>query len=288
MHPATALDPSRRRGCASSAAPPVRLRRVLRRVLASAAAVLLAAAIPGAALLVAAPARAGETVTLAAEDDWPPYSSVRANGEPEGFAVDVVREAFATQGITASFVAAPFARCMFLAQEGQVTGCFDATIVDDNRDVYHWHPTPMFREELAIFGRAGGSDHRLGLADLAGRSVGYTLGYTYPTEFQRDPRIRRVSAQSDRVLLEMLQAGRVDYILINTAPAWLRINTTPALKGRFEKAGVISDDGFWIAFTRARPEGERMAEAFERGLAALKQSGRYEAMSAALRRRIGF
>ncbi len=79
-------------------------------------------------------ARAAEVVQIAAEDDWAPYSSVAAaGGQPVGFAVDLVREAFATQGVEVRFVGVPFARCMYMAKLGQVAGCFNATIVDDNK-----------------------------------------------------------------------------------------------------------------------------------------------------------
>lgn len=234
-------------------------------------------------------AQAATTVLIAAEDDWAPYShAVQGSSEPQGLAADIVREAFASQGVTAQFVVVPFARCMLMAQNGQAVGCFNATIISDNRNTYHWHPTPMFQEELAIFGTLDKLRRDLKLADLAGHSVGYTLGYTYPSEFQDDPNIRRVSAKSDRVLIEMLGAGRVDYILLNTAPGYLRINAVPALKDRIGKVGVISQDGFWIAFTRAKPEGEVMAATFERGLAALKANGRYDALTAAFRKRVGF
>ncbi|TAK74476.1 MAG: transporter substrate-binding domain-containing protein [Aquabacterium sp.] len=241
------------------------------------------------AALAATAMAAPEKILLAAEDDWPPYSSVRGDRSgPEGFAVDVVREAFATQGVQVGFVVVPFARCMLMARTGEALGCFDATVLDDNRDTYHWHETPMFHEELAVFGRAGGSRRDMTLANLEGSTVGYTVGYTYPPAFFRNPKIRRVSAKSDRVLLEMLNAGRVDYILANTAPAYLRINASAKFKGRVEKVGSLSVDGFWIAFTRADPKGKRMALVFERGLQALKADGRYDTMQAAFRKRVGF
>jgi len=95
--------------------------------------------------------------------------------------------------------------------------------VADLRDDYHWHPTPMFVEELAIFGRKDSGRTDMTLAALEGHRVGYTIGYTYPLAFRQNPRILKAAAKSDRQLLEMLDARRVDYILINTAPAWLRL-----------------------------------------------------------------
>lgn len=242
-----------------------------------------------AALLGSAPALpAAQTITVAAEDDWAPYSFVApGQTQPQGLAVDIVREAFATQGIEVRFVGVPFTRCMFLARTGQVAGCFNVTQVADLRDAYIWHVTPMFHEELAIFGRKGSPRTDLGLADLEGKRVGFTLGYTYPTAFRQNPRVEKVAAKGDQQLLELLLAGRVDYILANTAPARLRLSTQPQMRAAIERVGVISQDGFWLAFTRADPQGEQLAARFEQGLAALRASGRLAAMQAALHKRLG-
>ncbi len=231
---------------------------------------------------------AAQTITVAAEDDWAPYSFVApGQTQPQGLAVDIVREAFATQGIEVRFVGVPFTRCMFLARTGQVAGCFNVTQIADLRDLYLFHATPMFHEELAIFGRKGSARTNLGLADLEGKRVGFTLGYTYPTAFRQNPRIDKIIAKTDQQLLNLLAAGRVDYILAFSVPTWLRLSTQPGLHAAIERVGVISQDGVWLAFTRADPQGEQLAARFEQGLAALRASGRLAAMQAALHKRLG-
>lgn len=236
---------------------------------------------------------APSAVLIAAEDDWAPYASApAAGGSPKGMAVDLVREAMATQGIEVRFAAVPFTRCMFMARNGEAAGCFNATIVADNRGDYHWHPTPMFHEELAIFARGDGTAPANGaspisLKDLEGRRVGYTLGYTYPAEFRQNPKIRKISAKSDQVLIEMLLAGRVDHVLLNTAPAYLRLRQMGRPPQALAKVGVLSMDGFWVAFSRQRPDGEALAARFEAGLAALKSSGRLQALQQQMRQSLG-
>ena len=83
-----------------------------------------------------------------------------------------------------------------------------AVIVDDNKADYHWHPSPMFHEELAVFSRAGGGEKGIGLRQLEGKRVGYTLGYTYPAEFRQNDKILKFSAKSDHMLLDMLLARK--------------------------------------------------------------------------------
>jgi polar amino acid transport system substrate-binding protein len=54
-----------------------------------------------------------------------------------------------------------------------------------------------------------------------------------------------------------------------------------------EKVGMLSLDGFWLSFSKRHPEGQRMANLFERGLQELKQSGRFAQLELQLKTRIG-
>lgn len=231
---------------------------------------------------------AQDTVLLGAEDDWAPYSSATPDRRTvEGLAPELVTAAFDTQGVRVTFKVLPFARCMLHAERGLVAGCFNATRVTGNQDLYCWHPTPLFQEELAIFGpHSYQATRELGVADLEGKRVGVTLGYTYPTEFMRNPKVTRVSAASDDNLLQMLAARRVDYILINTLPAYVRLASMPTVKGQVKRVGVVSQDAFWVAFSKKHPDGQRMCQRFEQGLQAIKASGRYDQAVSQLRRRV--
>ena len=229
-------------------------------------------------LLTTVSAHAAADVVIAAEDDWPPYSFVgRSGGDATGFAVNLVREAFASQGVHVRFLTVPFARCMFLAKIGKVSGCFDATILNENRDQYYWHKTPMFHEELSIFGRDTDPRSNLTLHDLegTGKRVGYTIEYTYPESFTLNSHLLKYGAKSDVMLLQMLAAGHLDYIVVNTTPAYMHIRHMGKSAVHLHKVGVISEDGFWVAFTRADPSGAELARTFDRGLQALHDNGRY-------------
>lgn len=220
--------------------------------------------------LVAAP------LVIGAEDDWAPYcASDKESGQSHGLAPELVRAIFAIEGIEIAFRSLPFARCMHEAKNGKIAGCFNATITEDNRYQYHWHVTPMFEEDLSIFALASEQRRDLTLASLEGKNVGLTLGYTYPTDLMDNPRITRFFVKSDAQTLEMLVRGRVDYILMNGIPGYLKIHQKQ-LEDKVVKVGKVSTDGFWLAFSRNHPQGEDMANRFEQGLQKLKNNGTYE------------
>lgn len=258
----------------------------------------LRGALLGGALLASTvqQAQAAERVLLAGEDDWPPYSATDKPGadsqqRPAGFSADLIEAAFATQGIQVQFITVPFTRCMLYAKSGQVAGCFNATITDDNRADYLWHQPAMFEEELSIFARADDaatSGRELRLADLRGKRVAYTNGYTYPSEFLHDSRIQKFGAVSDAGLIRMLLGKRVDYILLNRTPGWQRIEASPEFRGRLQRVGLISMDGFWIAFSKNHPDSPRLAQAFGQGLAQMRRDGSYQRLLDEFRRRVHY
>jgi polar amino acid transport system substrate-binding protein len=232
-------------------------------------------------------------IVLAGEDDWPPYSytdkAARGQGiEPQGFSPRLIRAAFATQGMNVKFIAVPFARCMRLAQTAQVAGCFNASITDENRGDYIWHDPPMFAEELSIFGPPDREAKPVQLADLRGRRVGVTNGYTYPSALTHDPRISKFPANSDENLIDMLLSKRVDFILMNRTPGWLRIDGMPAAKGRIAYRGQLSADQFWIAFSKKSPNAQQAAETFGKGLAQMRKDGSYQAMLEDFRKQVKY
>ena len=227
-----------------------------------------------------------ETIVVAAEDDWAPYSFATPGGGVDGLAPALVAAVFERRNIRVKFAVVPFARCLLMAQTGAVVGCFDASITDENRAQFYWHPTPLFQEELAIFARQDSREADVKLEQLEGHTLGLTIGYTYPTSVMNNARIRKVNVPSDANLLNMLVAGRVDYILINTMPGYYRAARDRHFAGRVKRVGVVQLDGFWVCFSRTHPDGKRLAELFETGLQEIKANGTYARITADFYRRL--
>lgn len=228
------------------------------------------------------------TITIAAEDDWAPYSSMKADKSgPEGFSPDLVRAVFKLKGVDVKFEAVPFVRCLQMVKTGKAVACFDTTITEENKDEFYWHKTPIFEEDLAIFALSDATQSGLTMSGLEGSTVGITTGYTYPTDFMQNKKIKRFEANSDDHLLKMLLAKRVQFVILNTMPGLLRIKNDAGLRGKVKQVGLISKDGFWLNFSKVHPDGKRMADIFEAGLLEFKASGRYDKMMSEFKQRLG-
>ncbi|MDO9237235.1 MAG: transporter substrate-binding domain-containing protein [Aquabacterium sp.] len=226
------------------------------------------------------------TITIAAEDDWAPYSSMKADKSgPEGLSPDLVRAVFKHKGVDVKLMAVPFSRALQLAKDGKVVAAFNTSINEENKNEYYWHKTPLFEEGLSIFALSTSTQSNLTTKALEGSTVGTTVGYTYPSTFSANPKIKKSEAASDDLLLKMLAAKRVQYIIMNTMPGLIRIKNSPDLNGKIKVVGEISKDGFWLNFSKTHPDGKRMADLFEVGLTELKANGQYDKMVSDFKKR---
>ena len=232
-------------------------------------------------LLCAAHAMAGERIRIGAEDDWSPYSS-SVNGKPQGFAVDVVRAAWAAAGVEVELVPLPYARCMKEVDRGDLAGCFNTLRDPVQEPRYRWHQQPLFQARIGIYGRVtpGETPKPLSLADLRGKRIGTTHGYDYGAAFDGDPTMLRDGAPSDLSSLRKLVAGRVDYALVFDRVANAIAKTHPELGRAYALQGVLVAPYLYLSFSPKYPDIDRMVLRFDQGLATVRKSGEYARIEA--------
>jgi polar amino acid transport system substrate-binding protein len=224
----------------------------------------------------ALPVRADSTVVIGAEDDWAPYSSAQGR-DAQGFAVDVVREAFALAGVTVQFKALPYSRCMAETRAGRLLACFDAVPNSLIAAHYLWPKLPLFSTNMNIYARAGSAQRGLRARDLEGRTVAVQRDYEYGDAFDLNMRIRRKVVDKNEQGFRMLLAGRVEYMAAEARIADALFRSKPEhFGGRFVLAGTVAKPDLFIAFSKSAPGSAHMLDLFNRGYAKLRASPRYK------------
>jgi polar amino acid transport system substrate-binding protein len=228
--------------------------------------------------LAACPGAAAETITIGAEDDWAPYSSV-VERKAQGFAVDVVREAFAAVNITVNFEVLPYVRCLAKAKAGQIVGCFDAVPNGMIASSYLWHAHPLFTTHMNVYGLADSKEQGLVATSLEGKTVGVARDYEYGDEFDLNTKIVRKVVDKNEHGFKMLLAKRIQYMAAEERIANALFTKYPETFGsKFKLVGTVSTPGLFIAFTKNSPDGAKYLEKFNQGYAALRKSGKYQAI----------
>ncbi|WP_237219061.1 substrate-binding periplasmic protein [Rhodoferax aquaticus] len=220
---------------------------------------------------------AAETVTLGAEDDWAPYSS-KVGSEAQGFAVDIVREAFKAAGVDVKFSPVPYARCMAVTKSGELAGCFDAARNSTLENDYLWHAKPLFNARINIYAPADSKESGLTPKSLEGKVVGVTNGYEYGDEFDTNTKIKRDVANQDEQGFRKLLANRVPYMLAYEKVANAVFTKNKEFAGKFKAVGITADPGLYIAFSKKHPDGAKFVEKFNQGFETIVKNGKYKAI----------
>lgn len=229
------------------------------------------------ALLALSASLHAETVFINAEDDWAPFSSMRADKQGvEGLSPSLVSAAFNSQGIEVKFNAVPFARCLIEVERGKVVACFDTSITEYNKDKFIWHKTPLFEEGLSIFALSESKEANLSAKDLEGKKVGLTHGYSYPNILMDNKKIIKDESPFDDTQLKKILLRRIQYGIINTTPGTLMVNANRNFKGKIKIVGLVETSVFYLNFSKTHKDGQRMADIFEKGMQDIKSNGTYK------------
>lgn len=229
-------------------------------------------------LLGACGPAAADTITVGAEDDWAPYSSV-VERRAQGFAVDVVRESFAAVNVTVHFEVLPYVRCLAQAKAGHIVGCFDAVPNGMISNSYLWHDHPLFTTHMNVYALADSKEQGLIAARLEGKTVGVARDYEYGDEFDLNTKIVRRVVDKNEHGFKMLLAKRIQYMAAEERIANALFAKYPAaFGGKFKMVGTVARPGLYMAFTKASPDGARYLAKFNQGYAAIRKSGRYQAI----------
>lgn len=215
-----------------------------------------------------------ETVKIIAEDDWYPYSAQFDDGS-RGIAVDIVRAAFAAEGVNVKFDAMNYDRGMVLVREGMAIGCFDAPRTQEIENAFLWHDQPLF-SAVGLFYATSDYTGRINSVDeVAGKRVGLTQGYGYGDIIDLNMRMIKEYSKTDTVIIKKLIANRLDFIVLYEKIADYLIPKLNA-QGKIKPVGKATYIDLYIAFSKGHSEGKKFRDIFSRGFRKIKNDGTYQ------------
>lgn len=229
--------------------------------------------------LLAPSAHAGEFVRLTT-GEWPPYISrdLRHNG----LISRIVTQAFALEDIEVEYGFYPWKRAMDLAKTADWDGS-SVWLWTEERSRDFLYSDPIIDSQEVFFHLRGANFDWEGYSDLARYEIGVTLGYSYGEEFDRQVKEGRVRVQkvaTDELNFNKLLMGRIDAFVCNIEIGYflLRAKFGPGTADlithhpKFVTTGVP----LHVIISRNNERGPDCLEAFNRGLARLKESGMYD------------
>ena len=221
----------------------------------------------------------GEETIRITTGHWPPYlDEDRPDG---GFLARIIREAFATEDIKAEFTFFPWSRALALVK----TRNFQASAVwsctkERRRDFLY--SAPILPYQYVFYHRQKMAFDWDSLSDLEGMAVGLTQDYSYGQTLSAAMNSGLVNADvttSDLANFRKLLLGRIDLFPMDpvVGEAMIGEQLGPEARARLEfHPKALRSALYHLPFSRDDPEAGRLRRAFDRGLAKLRESGRYQ------------
>ena len=208
-------------------------------------------------------------------DIWPPYQFKQA-GHLSGYSTDMVREVYASMGITSETITPfPWKRALTIVETGNADALFSANFTADRLTFARYPEEPLFETPWIIWTHKGRSV--ASLEDLKGKRVGVVIGYSYTPEFwqfiETYCTVEKVSL--DEINFKKLEFGRIDATVAEYGNG-LHLLRTLRLQSVVPQPEVeIKRDGLYILFNRKNVP-QSFVDEFTKKLKEFKKSARHK------------
>lgn len=222
---------------------------------------------------------AGDQIRLT-NGEWAPYLSQHLHAH--GMASHIVQEAFALEGIEVLYGFFPWKRGYELAKQGRWHGSvvwvhtkerakdflYSDVVVKDSEYLFHLKERPLIWHTLE---------------DLRDKKIGITLHTVYPNlqKAQDDGILILERAGTYPQLFQRLLRDRIDAIpqVSQVGNYLMRTSLTFGERRRITRSPTpVESRHYHLILSKAHPDTPRLLRRFNRGLARLKASGRYDRM----------
>lgn len=216
-----------------------------------------------------------EVIRLASSNYYPHYGEQLAQ---QGATIEIIRQAFALQGVQLEIEFLPFARALYESQQGNYSGLV-AAWYSEQRTAHFYYSQPLYANQIVLFKRKADNISYRDFQDLAGqhRRLGVVQGYEQPTGLLESG-IKTIRVATDEQALAMLALQRVDLVpadLLNGM--YLLENQLPQHQQQIDwLSPVLEQRPMYLILSKHDPENLQRIERFNLGLQQLQASGQYQ------------
>ncbi len=205
-------------------------------------------------------ARAEDKVVLLVSEEWEDAT----NADGTGFYWELARAVFEPAGYTVKHEVYPYARAVNMVGSKEAHGWMGSYIDEENFAVYPQHAFDA--DSVSAASRPGEFDDAAGVANLAGKRVGWVRGYSYDDFIDVDFGQPHLLSNLEGGL-KMVEAKRLDYVL----DAAMELKNA-GLEAKGLEYHKLMDLELYIAFADTE-EGRALAQLWDKRLEAMHAAG---------------
>ena len=225
-----------------------------------------------------------QTLTLLAEDG----AGLWGQADGTGAGNDIVRAAFASQGITVKLEVVPYNRAKALLLSGRAFGCFGMSWSSELEGKVVFPQEAIHNTLTLVFVRKAQAAKYRQLSDLPAKSiVGTTLGYEYAPAYYDAVKAGKLVPET-APSLKKLAGGRFDF-------AVAAIDDLKSAEFLLKEAGVadtvqvgfsLGKFGTYLGLAQNDPATPAALKAFDAGIVALRANGTLDKILATWKKKL--
>ena len=239
--------------------------------------IAIAGAIALAAATGFAAAKDWKTVRIGTEGAYPPFNLIDANGELQGFDLDIAKALCEKMKVECTFVAQDWDGIIPALTAGKYDAIIASMSITDERKEVVDFTDKYYTNSLTFVAPKESGITDVSPAGLAGKALGAqssTVSAQYLEENYGDAEIKLYPTQDDAYL--DLASGRVDAVLADVGPSNLWLAAEGGQCCGFVGEAVVKDDLIGIAI---RKEDADLKEMFNKAIAEIVADGSYAAIN---------
>ncbi|QIJ86633.1 transporter substrate-binding domain-containing protein [Vibrio coralliilyticus OCN008] len=217
----------------------------------------------------------GYTATItAAQDPWAPF--VQKDSANPGVSVEIITEAFKSQGHDVDFKIMPWTRALNEVKGGRVD-VLVATWFTNERTSYLNYSEPYLENSLKFIKRKGDGFEYNGMDSLSGKTVGIIRNYGYGDDFLGASNFKKPEANDLVANAKKLMAKRIDLTLEDELVAKSTLSGAGMNLDDFEfTSNALSVNPLHVTSGLANPNNAEYIDAFNKGLVEIKSNGTFD------------
>jgi polar amino acid transport system substrate-binding protein len=214
------------------------------------------------------------SVSVAAEDNWPPF----ADQFGKGISHTLLNAAYGQVGIKVEYLVVPYARALRMAEKGTVDGVFNVAKEISTQNKFIFGQQALFTTSASFYQsnqKPTSATHKSQLAPHT--VVGIIEGYEYGDEFSKlvsDNQLTIFTATSQKQLINLLLVNRIDLAVIFDLVAKVHLSQMGAEQD-ISPAFTNHSSDIYVAFSKQSPNAHYLAQKLDEGLLKLKSQGQY-------------
>lgn len=216
-----------------------------------------------------------EVIRLASSNYDPHYGEQLTH---QGATIEIIRQAFALQGIQLEVEFLPFARALYESQQGHYTGLV-AAWYSEQRTAHFYYSQPLYANKIVFFKRKTDTIRFRNYQELKSqhRRLGVVQGYAQPAGLLESG-LKTINVATDEQALAMLALQRVDLVPVDLLTAlYILKYKLPQYQQQLDwLTPELEQRPMYLVLSKQDPANLQRITRFNLGLQQLRASGQYQ------------